>query len=197
MANTAKATLKSRLRQSHANYMDDLCDSIVSLSDDQTISGTTTHSGALDCTGPLRYVEKISLLTDKGGAGAIRSALTMADSGTHFIVPPLTTGTQTIALPTNAAANVGFTCRFTMLGTAAQIFSVDTAATADKIALIEPDGDGTHTIGTFNKARFTADALLGCSFRVTCISATDATAFAVNDIQSGLAAGTGEIVGAN
>ena len=35
MANVTKASIKSKLRQSHANYMDDLADSIVSLSDTQ------------------------------------------------------------------------------------------------------------------------------------------------------------------
>ena len=142
------------------------------------------------------YREKISLLTDAGAAGAIRPALTMADSGTHFIVPPLTSGTQLILLPTAAADIIGFTCKFTMLGTAAQIFSVDTVPAGDKIILIEPDGDGTSTAGTFNKARFTAAAVVGASFRITCISATAATAFSVTDQTTGLAAGTGDMVGA-
>ena len=143
------------------------------------------------------YREKIVLLTDAGAAGAIRPALTMADSGTHFIVPALTVGTQTISLPTAAANIVGFTCKFTMLDTAGQIFSVDTVPAGDKIILIEPDGDGTHTAGTFNKARFLAAAEVGASFRITCVSATAATAFAVSDIQVGLAVGTGDIEGAN
>jgi len=147
--------------------------------------------------GEVGYREKIKLLVDNAGAGAIRSALTMADSGTHFIVPPLTSGTQTISLPTAAADIIGFTCKFTMLGTAAQIFSVDTVPAGDKIILIEPDGDGTCTAGTFNKARFTASAVVGASFRITCISATAATAFSVTDQTSGLAANTGDMVGAN
>ena len=37
MANVTKASLKSALRRSNANYMDNLCDSIVSLSDAQTL----------------------------------------------------------------------------------------------------------------------------------------------------------------
>jgi hypothetical protein len=147
--------------------------------------------------GKFLYTEKIVLLTDAAGAGAIRPALTMADSGTHFIVPPLTSGTQLILLPTAAADIIGFTCKFTMLGTAAQIFSVDTVPAGDKIILIEPDGDGTSTAGTFNKARFTASAVVGASFRITCISATPATAFSVTDQTTGLAAGTGDMVGAN
>ena len=144
---------------------------------------------------PLQYKEKISLLVDQGAAGAIRSALTMADSGTHFIVPALTSGTQLIVLPAVEAANVGFTCKFTMIGTAAQIFSVDTAASADKIITAEPDGDGDYTIqGSADGFNFTAAALKGASFRVTMISDTAATAFVVSDLVSAIAAGTGEHV---
>ena len=144
---------------------------------------------------PLQYKEKISLLVDQGAAGAIRSALTIADSGTHFIVPALTSGTQLIVLPAVSSENVGFTCKFTMIGTAAQIFSVDTAESADKIICAEPDGDGDWTIqASADGFNFTASAVKGASFRITMISATAATAFVVSDIVSGLAAGTGEHV---
>ena len=144
---------------------------------------------------PLTYKEKISLLVDQGSATTIRSALTIADSGTHFIVPALTSGAQSITLPAVSSENVGFTCKFTMLATAAQIFSVDTAASADKIINNEPDGDGTYTKNASSDGfNFTASAVVGASFRITMISATAATAFLVSDIVSGLAAGTGEHV---
>ena len=193
-----RSQISKELERSNARYFDDLVASTVTLEDDNTLSGTNAFTGNVTVnTGTLNYRENISLLVDAEGAGAIRTALTLADSGTHFIVPALTSGTQTIALPAVTAANVGFTVRFTMLGTAAQIFSVDTAASGDKIILIEPDGDGTQTIGTFNKVRMTAAATLGASFRIVMISATAATAFSVMDMQNSLAAGTGEVVGAN
>ena len=144
---------------------------------------------------PLQYKEKVSLLVDQGAAGAIRSALTIADSGTHFIVPALTSGTQLIVLPAVSSENVGFTCKFTMLATAGQIFSVDTAASADKIINNEPDGDGTFTKNASSDGfNFTASAVVGASFKITMISSTAATAWLVTDIVSGLAAGTGEHV---
>ena len=144
---------------------------------------------------PWQYKDKISLLTDQGAAGAIRSALTLADSGTHFIVPALTSGTQLIVLPAVESKSVGFWVRFTMLATAGQIFSVDTAASADKIINNEPDGDGTYTKNASSDGfNFTASAVVGASFKITMISATAATAFLVSDIVSGLAAGTGEHV---
>ena len=149
----------------------------------------------IDDAMPLQYKEKISLLVDQGAAGAIRSALTIADSGTHFIVPALTSGTHLIVLPAVSSENVGFTCKFTMLATAGQIFSVDTAASADKIINWEPDGDGTGTKNASSDGfNFTASAVVGASFRITMISATAATAFWVSEVVSGLAAGTGEHV---
>ena len=144
---------------------------------------------------PLQYKEKISLLVDQGAAGAIRSALTIADSGTHFIVPALTSGTHTLALPAVSSENVGFTCKFTMLATAGQILSIDTAASADKIINWEPDGDGSGTKNASSDGfNFTASAVVGASFRITMISATAATAFWVSEVVSGLAATTGEHV---
>ena len=154
-------------------------------------------TGATNISGGLNFKEKVVLLSNKGAAGAIRSALTLADSGTHFIVPALTGGTQTITLPAVSADNVGFTARFTMLATAAQIFSVDTAAANDKIISAEPDGDGTLTINaSADSFRFTASAVVGASFKITMISSTAATAFHISDIVSGLAAQTGEHVAA-
>ena len=46
MANITKASIKSTLRQSNANYFDNLADSIATLTDTQTVSGVNTFSGA-------------------------------------------------------------------------------------------------------------------------------------------------------
>ena len=54
MANVGKASIKSALRQSNANYFDNLADSIVSLSDAQTLSGVNTFSSAPLMTGIQR-----------------------------------------------------------------------------------------------------------------------------------------------
>ena len=117
---------------------------------------------------PLQYKDKIVLLTDQGSATTIRPALTGADSGTHFIVPALTSGTQSITLPEVSDANVGCWYRFTMLATAGQIFSVDTAASADKIINWEPDGDGSGTKNASSDGfNFTASAIVGASFKIT------------------------------
>ena len=161
-------------------------------------SGTNTFSSATTITGNTNFRKKVSVLTDLGGSGgAIRSALTLADSGTTFLVPALTGGVHTLALPANTAANVGFHCTFTMIGTAGEIFKVQTAAGADKIITAEPDGDGDFTINaSADEFHFTAAAVVGASFKITCISTTDAIAFVVSNVVSGLAAGTGEHVAA-
>ena len=66
MANVTKASLKSKLRQSNANYFDDLADSIVSLSDTQTISGNTTQNAL------IMGVQTVAAAgSDQAGAGAI------------------------------------------------------------------------------------------------------------------------------
>jgi hypothetical protein len=149
-------------------------------------------AGTSKFTGGLGYTENISLLVDQAAAQAIRVPLTLDDSGTHFIVPALTVGTQNIVLPAVTTANVGFTVKFTMLATAAQIFSVDTADAADKIINAEPNADGTYTVGTNDSFTFLGAALVGASFRITMISATVGTAFHVTELVHGLAAGTGE-----
>ena len=66
MANVTKASLKSKLRQSNANYFDDLADSIVSLSDTQTITGNTTQNAL------IMGVQTVAAAgSDQAGAGAI------------------------------------------------------------------------------------------------------------------------------
>ena len=156
-------------------------------------SGTNIFSGETTIKGNTNFRKKVSVLTDLANSGSMRSALTLADSGTTFLVPALTGGTQTIELPANTAANVGFNATFTMIGTAAQTCSIDTAAAGDKIITAVPKGDGDFTINaSADKFRFEPQAVVGASFKITCISTTDATAFAVSNVVSGLAAGTGE-----
>ena len=46
MASTTKGDIRNKLRRTHARDMDDLADSIVTLTDTQTISGVNTFSGA-------------------------------------------------------------------------------------------------------------------------------------------------------
>ena len=66
MANVTKSSLKSKLRQSNANYFDDLADSIVSLSDTQTITGNTTQNAL------IMGVQSVAAAgSDQAGAGAI------------------------------------------------------------------------------------------------------------------------------
>ena len=133
-------------------------------------------------------------LTDAAGAGAIRSAITAAESGTIFTVPELTSGTQTITLPALAADVVGCTYTFLMLDTADQDFNV-LGADSDLILAVAPKGDGDNTGISAGKDSigFDANAVLGSAFSVTCITSTAGTGWLAHDVIDGLAANTGGI----
>ena len=66
MASVTKASIKAALRRTHGNYMDNLADSLVSLSDTQTISGNTTQNAL------IMGVQTVAAAgSDQAGAGAI------------------------------------------------------------------------------------------------------------------------------
>mgnify|MGYP003652108756 CR=1 FL=1 len=70
----------------------------------------TADIGTLRCSSNalVGHRRPTSLLTDAAGAGANRAALTAKESGTIFLVPALTSGTQTIAL--DCYRRSGFGC---------------------------------------------------------------------------------------
>lgn len=139
--------------------------------------------------------QKVSLLTDAGAATAIRTALTADESGTIFLVPELTTGTQTIALPAPSADTIGVTYTFVAVDTADQIFNVETDASATKIIAVKPKGDGDNTAASqgYDKIGFKAAAIIGSQFSVTCISTTAAHCWLAHGIVDGLELNTGSI----
>jgi hypothetical protein len=156
-------------------------DSAISLIDGGTVDGIIVGSR-----------RNVIALTDAGAAGAIRTALTEAESGTIFTVPELTTGTQTIALP---APKVGLSYTFVTIDTADQIFNVETDVSATKILAVKPKGDGDHTAISqgYDKIGFKAAAVLGSMFTCTCISTTAAVAWMAHDVIDGLEANTAGI----
>ena len=160
-------------------------------------TGTNTFSGETTITGTTNFRKKVVALTDLANSGSLRT-LTLSDSGTTFLIPALTSAgsnSQSIQLPANTSANVGFNATFTMVGTAAMTCSVDTSAGADKIITAIPDGDGTFTINaSADKFGFLPQAVVGASFKITCVSTTDATAFVVSNVVNGLADGTGDFL---
>ena len=108
MANVTKASIKSKLRQSHANYMDDLADSIVSLSDTQTITGNTTQNALIM---GVQTVAAAGANQTNGGsidaAGGTLVNVTGADNTKCVVLPLLSTvtvGTMYLIF-NNAASN--------------------------------------------------------------------------------------------
>ena len=66
MASTARATLKSKLRQSNANYMDNLTDSIVTFADgmDSMVEPTTALKGIANGAAGVSGLTAVTLTTD-------------------------------------------------------------------------------------------------------------------------------------
>ena len=141
---------------------------------------------------------QVITLSDAGAATTIRKALTQAESGALLTVPVLTVGNQTISLPAPSTSMLGVYYDFVCIADlSTYTFMVDTDASATKIFTAEPDGDGTVTVNdAADSFGFAAAADQGAAFRITCISATAATAWHVSNLVSGLAAGTGEHVAA-
>ena len=139
---------------------------------------------------------EVITLTDAGAATTIRSAITEEESGALFLVPQVTTGNQTLSLPALTDSLVGCYWDFLAIadGNTSHTFLVTTPESATKImAIALPDGDGTSTMhATSNSVGFTANYDQGAKFRITCISSTAATAYHVEFLADGLAAGTGE-----
>ena len=99
----------------------------------------------------------------------------------------------TLSLPA-AATCVGSTFHFVMLGTAGNDIDIITNG-SEKIIGCVPKGDGDNlaVADANDSAGFDANAVVGSSFKITCISTTAATAFLLHDVVDGLAANTGGI----
>ena len=86
MGNIAKARIKHLLQRSHASYFDNVADSMVTLSDSQTISGNTS-------------IQKCAVASGSNDA----VSLTAADNGGRVTWVPDLTADRVYTLPTPAA----------------------------------------------------------------------------------------------
>jgi len=153
--------------------------------------------GKLNCVAnPLvGHRRPTELLVDKTGAGAIRGALTAADSGTTFLVPALTGGVQTLALPAPTADVVGSYYTFLTIATLSRDLNITTDVTATKVVgnVSKGDGDNKAIASGFDSIGFDANAVIGTFFTVMCVSTTAAVAWIVLDAHEGIAANTGTL----
>ena len=138
MASTAKLTMKSALRRSNANYFDNMCDSIVTLTDTQTISGNTTQNALILGTQSVAAAGSnqgsAGAITAQGGAVVIVSA---ADNTKGVILPLLSDCTVgEVYLVMNNLSNKTLEI-FPGSGDAINVSSDDTAITvaADTITM--------------------------------------------------------------
>ena len=139
---------------------------------------------------------EIITLASAGSATTVRTAIKESESGALFLVPQIAGGNQTISLPALTKSLVGCYWDFLAIadGNGSHTFLVTTPESDTKLFAIGlPDGDGTVTMhATSDKVGFTANYDQGAKFRITCVSATKATAYHVEFLSHGLAAATGE-----
>jgi hypothetical protein len=167
-----------------------------------TLCANSVNTNSLEVKSGMGFKRPVVALTDLTVNGALRSGLTIAESGTIFLLPLLTTGTtQTIALPAPSADTVGVTYTFIMIGNSTSAtaltgaFNVETDATATKIiaSTINGDGDNSAIYALKNSYGFAAAAVPGSAFTITGLSSTVAVAWTVGDLIDSLAANTGSL----
>jgi len=120
------------------------------------------------------------------------TTLTAAQSGSVITFPAMD-ASATLSLPACADC-LGATYQFVMLGTAGNDVDIITNG-SEKILGCVPKGDGDNlaVADANDSAGFDANAVVGSSFKITCISTTAALAFLLHDVVDGLAANTGGI----
>lgn len=120
------------------------------------------------------------------------TVLTAAQSGSVITFPAMDAA-ATLSLPACAGC-LGATYQFVMLGTAGNDVDIITNG-SEKILGCVPKGDGDNlaVADANDSAGFDANAVVGSSFKITCISTTAALAFLLHDVVDGLAANTGGI----
>jgi hypothetical protein len=152
-------------------------------------SGNISGTGTSRITGTTTFVVPIVTIVTGYTSG---TTLTAAQSGSIITFPAMGDA-ATLSLPA-AADCVGSTFHFVMLGTAGNDVDIITNG-SEKIIGCVPKGDGDNVgIADANDSiGFDENAVVGSSFKVTCISSTAALAFLAHDIIDGLAANTGGI----
>ena len=161
-----------------------------------TFSSNATVAGTLGVTGAATFTAqgqspRVNVLAQVTGYTS-GTVLTAAQSGAIVTFPAMG-GAATLSLPACASC-LGATYTFVMLGTAGNDVDIITNG-SEKIIGCVPKGDGDNVgIADANdSAGFDANAVVGSSFKITCISTTAALAFLLHDVIDGLAANTGGI----
>jgi len=158
------------------------------------VSGAATIGGTLGVTGAASFTAqgqspRVNVLAQVAGYTS-GTVLTAAQSGAIVTFPAMDAG-ATLSLPACATC-LGATYSFVMLGTAGNDIDIITNG-SEKILGCVPKGDGDNVgIADANdSAGFDENAVVGSSFKITCISTTAALAFLLHDVIDGLAANTG------
>lgn len=161
MANVGRVSLKSVLRRSNANYMDNICDSVVTLTDDNTLAGATTFSVDASVHAPGKLLVDInddtSIYTLVSGhtyfwgtATGLPGATDNANAITFALPSPSQAGEYICILPQNAAT-INKLIGFTVVEESTDTIQYQAfEPTANNTALIETATTVTGTHGTNN-----------------------------------------------
>ena len=152
------------------------------------ITGTLAVSGAATFDSQSQS-PRVEVLAQVAGYTS-GTVLTAAQSGAIVTFPAMDAG-ATLSLPA-AAGCLGATYSFVMLGTAGNDIDIITNGSEKIIGCIpKGDGDNVGIADANDSAGFDANAVVGSSFKITCISTTAALAFLLHDVIDGLAANVG------
>jgi len=161
MASVSRASIKSVLRRSNANYMDNLADSIATLTDDNTLAGATTFSVDASVKAPGKLLVDInddtSIYTLVSGhtyfwgtATGLPGATDNANAITFALPSPSQAGEYICILPQNAAT-INKLIGFTVVEESTDTIQYQAyEPTANNTALIETATTVTGTHGTNN-----------------------------------------------
>ena len=191
MANVGRASLKSVLRRSNANYFDNLADSVATLTDAQELAGVQTLSGGSTFSVDASVKAPGKLLVDInndtsiytlvsghtyfwGTATGLPGATDNANAITFALPKPTQAGEYICILPQNAAV-IGKLVGFTVVEESTDTIQYQVyEPTANNTALIETATTVTGTHGTNNTMvkLATSHLLVGDEIHCYSLSAT-------------------------
>jgi len=156
--------------------------------DGLSVTGTMAVSGAATFDSQSQS-PRVNVLAQVTGYTS-GTVLTAAQSGAIITFPAMN-GAASLSLPACATC-LGATYSFVMLGTAGNDVDIITNGSEKIIGCIpKGDGDNVGIADANDSAGFDANAVVGSSFKITCISTTAALAFLLHDVIDGLAANVG------
>ena len=144
-------------------------------------AGNANIAGNVSVTGTLLNRKNVVLLVDKAAAATLVSP-TVAQSGTTFLIPALSTGSQPILLPALTASMAGVHYKFIAVGTVTKLCAI-TSAGSDKVNGKYCSGKDAQNAAIFTPAAsaatidFKTTATIGDTIDIMCTGIPGNTAW--------------------